>query len=273
MGDDVNPCTIAAPCRTFAKAIVATTSGGTITALDDAVYGFVTISKPVTIEGAGHAAVAMSASGNVITVVTPGAGDAVVLRGLSIDGLGTASAGIRVLAVGKLIVEHCTIQNVAGHGIDFESATNPSNLLVSDSTIANNIDTSGTASGVYHASPFGKGVLERVRVADNTIGVQVRAGTMSVRDSTISGNAQVNVKLFAANVSKIDIDNSLIAGSVSGTGIFTQGIVASVYVSNSTITGNNQGITTVIGSTYSFGNNRLFGNTADGSFTTKLTPD
>jgi len=270
-GDDVNPCTHASPCRTFAKAMVATPDGGTIEALDDAVYGFVTITKPVTIDGGGHAAMAMAVSGTVVTIVTPGVGDMVVLRGLSIDGLGAAGAGIRALSVGKLVIEHCAIQNIAGHGIDFESSTNPSHMLVSDSTIANNINASSGASGVYHAAAYGTVALDRVRVTGNNIGVQVRASTLSIRDSTISGNAQVNVKLIAANASRIDIDNSLIADSVAGTGIHSQGLVASVYVSNSTITGNNQGLTTVIGSIYSFGNNRLFGNYTDGTFTTKVS--
>ena len=141
--------------------------------------------------------------------------------------------------------------------------------MVGDSTIANNLDA-GTSSGVYHAAPFGDVVLERVRVAGNNIGVQVRAGTLSIRDSTISRNAQANVKLLAASASRIDIDNALISASTAGTGIYSQGIAASVFVSNSTISGNNQGLTTVVGSIYSFGNNRLFGNSADGAFTAKL---
>ena len=270
LGDDSNPCTRAQPCRTFAMAITATMNGGAINVIDDAAYGAVTIAKPITIDAGGHVAAVMAASGSGILIDTTGAGDMVVLRGLSVDGLGTASSGIRAIAVGKLVVEHCTIQNAAGHGIDFESATNPSNLLVSDSTIVNNVDTVGGSSGVYHASPYGTVALERVRVADNNIGVQVRAATLSIRNSTISGNVQANVKLFAANASRIDIDNSLISGSVAGTGIHSQGLVASVFVSNSTITGNSQGLTTVIGSINSFGNNRVFGNTMDGAFTTTL---
>ena len=270
VGDDANPCTFAQPCRTFARAITATASGGTVSAIDDASYGVVTIAKPVTIDGGGHAAAVLVASGSGILVDTTVVDDLVVLRSLSIDGLGTASAGIRALAVGKLIVEHCTIQNVAGHGIDFESASNPSYLLVSDSTVAGNLDPSGVSSGVYHAAPFGNVVLERVRVADNNIGVQLRTATMSIRDSIISDNVQSNVKLVAANMGRIDIDNSLIAGSLGGTGIYSQGLVASVYLSNSTVTGNNQGLVTVLGAIDSFGNNRIFGNTTDGAVTTTL---
>ena len=272
-GDDLNPCTATQPCRTFAMAINVTANSGTITAVDEASFGSVTIGKPLTINAGGRVAALMASSGSVITIKTMGAEDLVVLRGLSIDGLNAATSGIRVVAVGKLVIERCTIQNVAGHGIDFESSTNPSHLLVSDSTIAYNVDPSGVSSGVYDAAPYGSAVLDRVRVAGNNIGVQVRAARLSIRDSTISGNVQANVKLVAANVSQIDIDDSLIADSVAGVGIFSQGIVANVYVSNSTITGNSQGLSTLIGSIYSFGNNRLFGNTTDGAFTAKMPLD
>jgi len=272
-GDDVNPCSRAQPCRTFAMAINLTASNGTITPIDDASYGSLTITKPVTIDAGGHAVTMTALSGSVITINTPGADDLVALRGLSFDGFGAAASGIHVYAVGQLVVEHCTIQNVNGHGIDFGSTTNPSHLLVGDSTIANNLDASGTSSGVYQVAPFGNVALERVRVVNNGIGVQVRAGTLSIRDSTLVGNVQTNVKLIAAGVARIDIDNTLIAGSAAGTGVFSQGIAASVYVSNSTVTGNNQGLATLIGTINSFGNNRVFGNNSDGAFTTKLSPE
>ena len=53
VGDDVNPCSRTAPCKTFAGAISKTTAGGEIDALDPGGYGAVTITKAITIDGGG----------------------------------------------------------------------------------------------------------------------------------------------------------------------------------------------------------------------------
>ncbi|HWG88235.1 MAG TPA: hypothetical protein VN679_10675, partial [Candidatus Acidoferrales bacterium] len=48
VGDDANPCSRTAPCKTFAGAISKTAAGGEIDALDPAGYGAVTITKAIT---------------------------------------------------------------------------------------------------------------------------------------------------------------------------------------------------------------------------------
>src|SRR5437879_7852444 len=53
VGDDVNPCSRTAPCKTFAGAISKTASPGEIDALDSGGFGAVTITKSITIDGAG----------------------------------------------------------------------------------------------------------------------------------------------------------------------------------------------------------------------------
>src|SRR5688572_17562804 len=50
VGDDVNPCSRTAPCKTFAGAISKTAAGGIINCLDPAGYGAVTITKSITID-------------------------------------------------------------------------------------------------------------------------------------------------------------------------------------------------------------------------------
>jgi hypothetical protein len=224
----------------------------------------------VTIESAGNTAGIVWSAGNAVTINTPGANDMVVLRGLQLDGSGSAGAGIRVNAVGKLIVERCTIQNFTAHGIDFESTTIPSFLLVNDTTIDGNLGLSGTSSGVYLATTSVNAVLDRVRIVQNGIGVQVRAGAVSVRDSAISANSQANVKVIAVASARVSIDGTLISDSVGGNGIAVQGFAANVWLSNSTVTGNNVGLTSLSGAINSFGNNRIFANTSDGVTTTTL---
>ena len=51
VGDDANPCSRTAPCKTFAGAISKTAEGGEINALDPGGYGAVTITKSITIDG------------------------------------------------------------------------------------------------------------------------------------------------------------------------------------------------------------------------------
>src|SRR5712691_5278787 len=103
-GSDANPCTLAAPCRTFAAAFAQTTAGGIIDVLDPAGYGALTIDKSVTIIGRDWASILVT-SGNAITIAA-GASDVVNLRGLIIDGAGTASNGIAFVSGAALTVEN-----------------------------------------------------------------------------------------------------------------------------------------------------------------------
>src|SRR5450631_4581234 len=49
VGDDVNPCSRTAPCKTFAGAISKTAAGGEINCLDPGGFGTVTITKAMTL--------------------------------------------------------------------------------------------------------------------------------------------------------------------------------------------------------------------------------
>src|SRR5881628_122940 len=55
VGDDANPCSRTAPCKTFAGAISKTAAGGEIDALDPGGFGAVTITKGMTIDGGPNA--------------------------------------------------------------------------------------------------------------------------------------------------------------------------------------------------------------------------
>ena len=49
VGDDANPCSRTAPCKTFAGAISKTAAHGEISVLDPGPYGAVTITKSITL--------------------------------------------------------------------------------------------------------------------------------------------------------------------------------------------------------------------------------
>src|SRR2546430_10596461 len=91
VGDDLNPCSRTAPCKTFAGAISKTANGGEIDALDPGGFGAVTITKSITIDGNGTFASILAAGTNGVNI--NGAGITVTLRGLSINGAGTGLVG------------------------------------------------------------------------------------------------------------------------------------------------------------------------------------
>src|SRR5262249_47592150 len=71
VGDDVNPCSRTAPCKTFAAALSKVAAGGEIDALDAGDYGVVTISKSVTIDGGGALASILNTALGGVTVDAP----------------------------------------------------------------------------------------------------------------------------------------------------------------------------------------------------------
>src|SRR3954451_6150660 len=71
VGDDVNPCSRTAPCKTWAGAISKTANGGIIDALDPGGFGTVTATKPITISGVGpHASIDSSGVLGVLINIT-----------------------------------------------------------------------------------------------------------------------------------------------------------------------------------------------------------
>jgi hypothetical protein len=85
VGDDANPCSRTAPCKTFAGAITKTAVGGEINAIDGAGFGAVTITKSITIDLTGVEGGVLAIGTNGI-VIDAGATADVTLRGLDILG-------------------------------------------------------------------------------------------------------------------------------------------------------------------------------------------
>src|SRR5947199_5851667 len=111
VGDDANPCSRTAPCKTFAGAISKTAAGGEISVLDPGGFGAVTITKAITIDGEGTLAGLLSATVNAI-IINAGVNDVVHIRNVLINGTsGTqiGTNGIRYLAGKAVVVENCMI--------------------------------------------------------------------------------------------------------------------------------------------------------------------
>jgi hypothetical protein len=149
IGDDANPCSRTAPCKTFAGAISKTAAGGEINCLDSGGFGGVTITKSISI-------ICDSVEGGVLVsgtngiVVNAGANDVVVLSGLDIEGVGTGINGVRFIAGGSLTIQNSTISDFRGansNGISFQPS-GVSQLYVANVTIANN-GNGATGSGIF----------------------------------------------------------------------------------------------------------------------------
>ncbi len=79
-------------------------------------------------------------SGTNGIIVNAGLNDVVVLRGLTIEGLGTGLNGIRFLAGKALHIENCTINHFSQAGIDVEPTADAA-LYVTNIVSRNNART------------------------------------------------------------------------------------------------------------------------------------
>src|SRR5262245_30854106 len=106
-GVDTNPCSINLPCRSFAMAIGPTLAGGEVIVQDSAGYGTVTITQSVSIIAPAGIYAGISVFSGQTGVTVNGSGIIVVLRGLSINGVG-GNIGVYLTNSGsRLRIENC----------------------------------------------------------------------------------------------------------------------------------------------------------------------
>ncbi len=161
VGDDVNPCSRTAPCKTFAGAISKTAAGGEINCLDPGGWGAVTITKSITIDCSQFPGGILNTSGNGINI-NAGISDAVVLRGLEVTGVGSSygSSGIRITQVGSVTLENVTIRYQV-QGINF-IPTNASRLNLINVSILNTAVSAPAAASCSSRAPAARS-LRRCR--------------------------------------------------------------------------------------------------------------
>lgn len=181
VGDDANPCSRTAPCKTFQGAINKTAAHGEISVLDPGGYGIVTINKSITISGVGTLASIVAAGAVNAVTINAAETDVVVLRDLQMNGIGSGGDGIRLLSAGTQVVVH----NVSVQGFDkgiHTAATATGNLSVANSTIA---DNHGIA---VHAEGGTISVLDS-RLVSNNIAVQADASsTIRLSNNDVMNN-------------------------------------------------------------------------------------
>jgi hypothetical protein len=285
VGDDVNPCSRTAPCKTFAGAISKTATGGEINCLDPGGFGAVTITKSMTIDCAGTMGSILASAVNGVnvnnTASSPGTAIVVHLRNLSINGSGTTLGldGVRFISTfGELHLHNVQIFDFSSNGVEFAPTTGVGELYVVDSTITN------VGSDGILVKPTGtgtaKGALTRVQVNANNTGVFVNSETSGVagvritaKDVVASGAAGGGFVAKSAAAggrpASLVLDQSVSASN--GNGLVVDGATAGIVINSSMITDNGTAIVTSNGGGVgSRGNNTSSGNTAAGTAPTPV---
>ena len=261
-GSDANPCTRALPCRNFAAAILATDANGEVIALDSGGYGPVVVSGPVSIVSPPGVYAGITAFAGTAIEIDAGTTSAVLLRGLTLTGLG-GEFGIEAISLKKLFVQNCVISGFWNDGLRVgESFSESADVFITD-TVArlNGSATFGAGFKFYHS----RANLERVSVESNYTGIEARVeGKVTVTRSTVSGN-EVGLNPFGTN-GVINVESCTVSNNLYG--FYTS---ATARVANTMITNNGLGVySQLLGENISFGNNRLHGNGTNGTFDTTI---
>ena len=265
VGDDVNPCSRTAPCKTFAGAISKTATCGEISVLDPGGFGAVTITKSITIDGTGTKASITNSlvNGITINITVSDSCNTVILRNIDINGGSNSAAnlgltGIRLLGsvATNLHVEHVAIAHQV-RGIDIAPAAAQSRVFMKDvdvrHTTTHGIDVRPNA-GLQVRLSF-ENVTSRNSAGDGLrLGNDVR-GTIANSAFQGNNNGVNNINntsqvMLVRTVMSQNINNGLVNGGTSAT-----------LIDGCSITNNNVGIANNTGGTvFGFGNNAIAGN-------------
>jgi hypothetical protein len=262
VGNDADPCSRTAPCKTFAGAISKTFINGEIDCLDPGGFGTLTITKSITIDCTGTLGSVLASGTNGFNINIPvSANDpfrTVRLRGITINGTGasgtigtrTGLKGISITQAAAVILEDVLISDFSQQGIS-DTRTAGGKLHIRNSVIRD------TAIGILAQGAATNTVsIENSHVINNGFGVATATGNrVSIARSVFSGNSTAGIESDAGG--QVGLDSTVVSNN--GNGLQNAGTMS---LSNSQISFNTTGIS---GVTSSFGNNRLFGNTSPGT--------
>ncbi|MBV8686926.1 MAG: hypothetical protein JOZ90_07020 [Alphaproteobacteria bacterium] len=263
VGDDANPCSRTAPCKTFAGAISKTATGGEINCLDPGGFGAVTIVKSITIDCVGTNGSLLAANSNGFII--NGAGAVVTLRNVAVNGASTTTGNaIRILQAAAVNIDHVIVENFGGtgtngKGVSIETATANVKVNIQNSSFYNitNFDV--------HSNPSAGNVLLYIDhstfARGGTTAIQLRANTLAfINDASITGHnpgAAVAAELTSVTT---HISNSFFANNQFG--VFSgNGGSPTTRIYGTVITGSaTDGLNITSGSIFSYGNNAIRGN-------------
>jgi hypothetical protein len=267
VGDDVNPCSRTAPCKTYAGAISKTAEGGEISTLDPGGFGTVTITKAMTIEGthgSGFGSILNSGSiAGVIINITTGThvNDAqVILRSLYFQGAsqaptggGASQNGINYIKGNRVFVNDCHFENQVNAGINL-------NMTTAGALFVRDCDFQNTGTAIKGTNTVSGGTMDatNISVHGSTNGVQYLANLSgSVTNSVFFQNTGEAISVGAT--SAINVTHSHFRGNNFA---ISAAAGSSVRINENELFNNSNGFQGNAGSFQSGGNNKLQGNTA-----------
>jgi len=271
VGDDANPCSRTAPCKTFAGAISKTAAGGEIDNLDTGGYGALTITKAITIDGGGGQIASVLVSGTNGIVVAAGPADEVTLRNVSFQGIGSGLNGIQFNSGAVLHIERCQIMGFTQHCINITPASGASaQVFVDDTTSQNNtqngLNIVGTG-GTVHVN------VSNSHFANNLNGIfSSDYSNTAVTGGDANGNTQSGYTVIGnLGAAKLSIVKSMAANNNIGVSAGGGSMAASVRVANVALFSNPSGgfSAGTNGTISSFGNNY---NAGSGTPTSTIAP-
>ncbi len=258
VGDDVNPCSRTAPCKTFAGAISKTATNGEINCLDPAGYGAVTITKSITIdcEDTQGSILASLVNGVIVNSSTAH----VRLRGISINGAGNGINCVRAIAAASLVLDEVVCAGFTQHGVSVENSSGVMKVAIWNSSFRNNtgngINTFITGTGSVTIDV--KGSLFSLNARGVNLGVAAKA---SITDSIVTNHTSEGLRADGGT-SQLTAQNNQISNN--GTGVFAAN-GAAVRIGGNVITLNTTGLSGA--NIFSFGQNSVDGNGANGAIT------
>jgi hypothetical protein len=261
VGDDANPCSRTAPCKTFAGAISKTAASGEINCVDPGGFGGITITKAITLNCTATLGSILVAGTNAVNI-SAGTGDIVVLRGLQLQGLGPTGGtaglvGIQINSAAAVSIENCVVTQFGQQGIKDVRSTGGTRLFIRDTMISHN---GGNGIDLLAANANSVEIVN-TNVFNNAIGLHAATGNFAtVQRSVFSNNATGASPggVSADSGSIIQLDNVAITSNT--TGVTSNG--NNVRLSNSAVSFNGTAFT---GAATSNGNNQVFGNASSGS--------
>jgi hypothetical protein len=277
VGDDANPCSRTAPCKTFAGTISKTATNGEINCLDPGGFGALTITKSITIDCHEiFSSVLVAGTNGIVIAFDNFAGTdthkTVRLRNINFNGIAEGLSGILILggtssAGSAVIIEDCVIDGFFAsnaRGID-DSRSNGGKLIVTNTTVR---DNGGAGVSVLPASGSAniQVLLNNVRAYNNGTGAQFGNLTRVMIDqSAFDGNSGAGILTVAGAL--VNVNRSVMSHNANG----VQANGGTITLSNSDINFNTTlGVNFNGGNITSFGNNRISNNASNGSLPTLI---
>lgn len=270
VGDDANPCSRTAPCKTFAGAISKTADQGEISVLDPGGFGTVTITKGITLNGEGTLAGILNAGVNGVVVSnSTGSPRTVMIHNISINGAGTGFDGIRNVSGTQttLVVDHCWIYGQNGNGANsdgIEVATSAASNLKVWNTLIENV----TGDCIRVNTTVGQAVamIDNSHLQNCANGFEANSNVRGGINHSVLTHG-TNGVITTGNDSQVNMDDDFVS-FYTAVGIQSNnaGTQSHIRVSDSIIAQNATGINPNGGTIDSFQGNSLIGNPTPGTF-------